>query len=134
MQRPSLKMAPRHDRMYIIGLLACGDHFTTSITHFQTHTSRSPWFLGLEPRSSCLCERAPERRKTGHNAKPVLKRPGKLPTFSSGPKHHTHDLCSPKIQRRGIHLNVFTWAVRLNVCDSKCKLVFINIIRHRKPC
>lgn len=128
MQRPSLKMAPRHDRMYIIGLLACADHFTTSITQSQTHTSRSPGFLGLEPGSSCLCERAPERRKTGHNAKPVLKRTGKFPTFSSRPQHHTRDLASPKIQRRCAQLNVFTLVVRLNVCDGKCKLVFINII------
>lgn len=38
------KMAPCHDRMYIIGLLACADHFTTSSTQSQTHTSRSPSF------------------------------------------------------------------------------------------
>lgn len=45
MRRCSLKVAPRHDRMYIIGLLACADHFTTSSAQSQTHTSRSPRFF-----------------------------------------------------------------------------------------
>lgn len=44
MQCSSFKMAPCHDRMYIIGLLACADHFTTGGTQSQTHTSRSPSF------------------------------------------------------------------------------------------
>lgn len=54
MRRCSLKVAPRHDRMYIIGLLACADHFTTSSTQSQTHTSRSPRFLGLESGRACV--------------------------------------------------------------------------------
>lgn len=52
----SLKVAPRHARMYIIGLLACADHFTTSSTRSQTHTSRRVrfFFLGLEPGHACV--------------------------------------------------------------------------------
>ena len=46
MQCSSFKMARRHDRMYIIGLLACSDHFTSTLTGTQSHmhTSRSPTF------------------------------------------------------------------------------------------
>lgn len=44
MQCSSFKMALCHDRMYIIGPLACADHFTTGGTQSQTHTSRSPSF------------------------------------------------------------------------------------------
>lgn len=85
MRRCSLKVAPRHDRMYIIGLLACADHFTTSSAQSQTHTSRRTRFFraGVWKR-----ERAPESRKTGHNAKAVPKRTGgSFPTFSSDPEH-----------------------------------------------
>lgn len=88
-------------------------------THFK-----EPWFFfffsGLESGSWCLCEHAQERRKTRHNAKPVLKRSGKLATFSSDLKHRC-DLASPKIQ--GCSL-----AVRLTVRGGKRKLVFVNIV------
>lgn len=55
MQCSSFKMALCHDRMYIIGLLACADHFTTKLsTQSQTHTSRSPSF-NVDSGRACVC-------------------------------------------------------------------------------
>lgn len=64
MRRSSLKVAPRHDRMYIIGLLACADHFTTS-SQSQTHTSRSPGFFFFLRAAvwKRVCVNAPQRER-----------------------------------------------------------------------
>lgn len=85
MRRCSLKVAPRHDRMYIIGLLACADHFTTSSTQSQTHTSRSPRFLGLESGSACAnVHQGAGKQDTMLNL--FRSAPGEVfPTFSSDP-------------------------------------------------
>jgi len=88
MRRSSFKMALCHDRMYIIGLLACADHFTTELsTQSQMHTSRSPSF-NVDSRSVCACvcvckcegrvsivtqQDLHNQRKTGHIAEPALR-------------------------------------------------------------
>lgn len=85
MRCASFKMALCHDRMYIIGLLACADHFTTKLSiQSQMHTSRSPSF-NVDSRSMCvgLCECVrgnivtqqdlDSKRKTGHIGEPALR-------------------------------------------------------------